>query len=373
MFSIILFLIRWLEPYGLESLGIGIAMFSLIGIVVMPCYKLYRYMSVPGRMHQVKKKRFFSILFVVGALVAALLLVPMPHKMRCDIVVVPQEISAVYVEEPGVLDECFVEPGDVVTKGQKIARLRNSQLEQELLEAEGRVMVKQKELRSARDLANGYGANQIGMLHAELTDAENLLFKLKERSKKLIIRSPIPGTIMETPYRHPAQVVNEDVLVDQQPFLVQRYDNVSAGAGQRFCEVADLERWRGIVLLSEQQVSFVKVGQDAHIRLASRPSETLVASIADVGNTDLSINREKYELLAASQPDPRVRENRIPDLISELVPQYDLTRLHYYAEIPLKDSSHKLKIGQNGMVRVTCPNRSYGSRLLWWINQNFRM
>ncbi len=373
MFSIILFLIRWLEPYGLESLGIGIAMFSLIGIVVMPCYKLYRYMSVPGRMHQVKKKRFFSILFVVGALVAALLLVPMPHKMRCDIVVVPQEISAVYVEEPGVLDECFVEPGDVVTKGQKIARLRNSQLEQELLEAEGRVTVKQKELRSARDLANGYGANQIGMLHAELTDAENLLFKLKERSKKLIIRSPIPGTIMETPYRHPAQVVNEDVLVDQQPFLVQRYDNVSAGAGQRFCEVADLERWRGIVLLSEQQVSFVKVGQDAHIRLASRPSETLVASIADVGNTDLSINREKYELLAASQPDPRVRENRIPDLISELVPQYDLTRLHYYAEIPLKDSSHKLKIGQNGMVRVTCPNRSYGSRLLWWINQNFRM
>ena len=117
----------------------------------------------------------------------------------------------------------------------------------------------------------------------------------------------------------------------------------------------------------------MKVGQDAHIRLASRPSETLVASIADVGNTDLSINREKYELLAASQPDPRVRENRIPDLISELVPQYDLTRLHYYAEIPLKDSSHKLKIGQNGMVRVTCPNRSYGSRLLWWINQNFRM
>jgi hypothetical protein len=167
--------------------------------------------------------------------------------------------------------------------------------------------------------------------------------------------------------------VNEDLLVDQQPFLIQRYDNVSAGAGQRFCEVADLDQWRGIVLLSEQQVNFIKPGQDAHIRLASRSYETITAKVADVGVTDLSINRDSYELLQATQQDPRVRENNIPDLISELVPQYDLNRLHYYAEIPLKDTDRSLKIGQSGMVRVTCPNRSFGSRLLWWINQNFRM
>jgi putative peptide zinc metalloprotease protein len=375
MFSIILFLMRWLEPYGLESLGIGIALFSLIGIVLMPCYKLYKYMSVPGRMHQVKKKRFFSVLFVVGALIAALLLIPVPHKLRCDIVVVPEKISAVYVEEPGVLDECYVEPGDVVTEGQEIARLRNYQLEEQILEAEGRVQVKKKQLVAARTtMIRGYGgASQAGALQAEVDEAISLLSDLRIRATKLTIRSPIAGTIMETPYRHPAQAVNEDLLVDQQPFLIQRYDNVSAGAGQRFCEVADLDQWRGIVLLSEQQVNFIKPGQDAHIRLASRSYETITAKVADVGVTDLSINRDSYELLQATQQDPRVRENNIPDLISELVPQYDLNRLHYYAEIPLKDTDRSLKIGQSGMVRVTCPNRSFGSRLLWWINQNFRM
>ena len=179
---------------------------------------------------------------------------------------------------------------------------------------------------------------------------------------------------METPYRHPGQVVDEDLLVDQQPFLIQKFDNVSAAAGQRFCEVADLEKWRGIVLLSEQQVGFVSAGQEARIRLYSRPNETLVAEISqDVGITDLSINRSEYELLAAQQQDPRVRENRIPDLISELVPQYDLNRLHYYAEISLKDSDRTLKIGSNGKVRIQCAKRSYGARILWWINQNFRM
>ena len=179
---------------------------------------------------------------------------------------------------------------------------------------------------------------------------------------------------METPYRHPAQVVDEDVLVDQQPFLIQKYDNVSAAPGQRFCEVADLDKWRGIVLLSEQQVGFVQSGQEARIRLNLRSNETIVAKIAqDVGITDLSINRKKYELLTGQQQDPRVRENRIPDLISELVPQYDLNRLHYYAEVPLEDSDRTLKIGLPGKVRIKCPNRSYGARILWWINQNFRM
>jgi len=326
-------------------------------------------------MHQVKKKRFFSVLSIIVAIIAALLLIPVPHNLRCDIVIVPETISPVYVEEPGVLDICFVEPGDVVTAGQEIARLRNHRLEEQFLAAQGQVQLKDKQLQSARDsLTRGFGSvSQVGSLQAEVNEALSLLSDLQVRATKLTIRSPIAGTVMETPYRHPAQAVNKDLLVDQQPFLIQRDDNVSAGPGQRFCEVADLDHWRGIILLSEQQVDFVKRGQEARIRLATRSHETLVGEVANVGASDLSINRDDYELLTGTQQDPRVRESRIPDLISELVPQYDLNSLHYYAEIPLKDTEHKFKIGQNGKVRVTCEKRSYGSRLLWWINQNFRM
>jgi putative peptide zinc metalloprotease protein len=374
MFSILLFLMRWLEPYGLESLGIGIALFSLIGIVIMPGYKLYRYMSVPGRMHQVKKKRFFSVLSVIGGIIAFLLLFPFPHNLRCDIVVVPEKITAVYVSEPGVLENCYVEPGDVVEEGQEIATLRSYQLEEQILESEGRLQIKRAQLAAARQAnTRGFGANQVGTLQAEVDQALMMLADLRERAKKLTIRSPIAGTIMETPYRHPAQAVNEDLLVDQQPFLIQKFDNVSAGATQRFCEVAQLDRWRGIVLLSEQQVKFIKEGQEARIRLRARPDEILKAKVTDVGVSDLSINREKYELLAAQQQDPRVRENKIPDLISELVPQYDLNNLHYYAEVPLMDEDRTLKIGLSGKARITSEPRSYGSRILWWINQNFRM
>ena len=378
MFSILLFLMRWLEPYGLESLGVGLAMFSLIGIVVMPGYKLYRYMSVPGRMHQVKKLRFFTVLLIIGVLLAALLLIPFPHMMRCDIVVVPEKMQAVYVEEAGMLEACFVDPGDRVEVGQEIARLRNLELEKQIMEADGRVGIKLAELQTARaELLRGGRSSDIGRVQAEVDEAQALLLDLQDRAGKLVIRSPIAGTVMETPYKHQAEAIDKDVLVDQQPFLIQKHDNVSVSTGQRFCEVADLEKWRGIVLLSEQQVHFIDKdsAQEARIRLYARPDETIVAQTAEksIGVTDLSINRDNYELLTGQQQDPRVRENRIPDLINELVPQYDLNRLHYYAEVPLEDSEEKLKIGLAGKVRIKCKPRSYGSRILRWLNQNFRM
>jgi putative peptide zinc metalloprotease protein len=375
MFSIILFLMRWLEPYGLESLGIGIAMFSLIGIVGMPGYKLYRYMSVPGRMHQVKKKRFSIVLLTGLAIIAALLFIPFPHKLRCDVVVVPNEISAVYVVEPGVLETCHVQPGDYVKAGQKIATLRSHPLESQLLEAEGRLKVKESQLEVARGaLLKGFpSGTQIGSLQAEVEEQIKLLAELRFRAENLVIRSPIAGTVVETPYRHPGQAIDKDQLVDQQPFLSQKHDNVSAAAGQKFCEVASLDDWRGIMLLSEQQIKFVKPEQRANIRLYSRPDKTLNALVASIGVSDLSINRDDYELGPQQQQNPRVRENRIPDLISELVPQYDLNSLHYYAETPLKDPDRSLKIGLSGKARVSCEPRSFGSRIYWWINQNFRM
>ena len=39
LFSIVWFLMIWLEPYGLESLGKGIAIFAMFGMLFWPLYK----------------------------------------------------------------------------------------------------------------------------------------------------------------------------------------------------------------------------------------------------------------------------------------------------------------------------------------------
>jgi len=193
MFSIIYFLMTWLEPYGLESLGVGIALFSLIGIVVMPCYKLYKYMAVPGRMHQVKKVRFFSILGIVALLLAIILLTPLPHYLRCSLIVVPDKLETIYIQEQGILQECLVSPGETVSKGQVLAKLTNLDLELELADAVGKLKAKQAQLQSTMaagtmDNSSRY-LDQLSTLNSEVVELAQLVNSLTKQNDSLTLRA----------------------------------------------------------------------------------------------------------------------------------------------------------------------------------------
>ena len=376
MFSIIYFLMTWLEPYGLESIGVGIALFSLIGIVVMPCYKLYKYMSVPGRMHQVKKVRFFSILGVVVFALAIVLLTPLPHYLRCSLIVVPDKLETIYIQEQGILQECLVKPGEMVEKGQVLARLTNLDLALELAEAEGKLTSKQAQLQStmsagAMDDSSQY-LDKISTLDSEIAELSQMVNSLTTQNDALTLKAKgMGGTVLETPYQHPSTSPRDIPNTDQQPLLSGKNQSVSVTRGQRFCEVADLSNWQAYVLLTEQQIKFAEVGNAAALKLYSRPWDRIEAEIEEVGVTDLSINRDSYEM-TPQQIAQLGQQNEIPDLVLEMVAQYQKPELQYYARVPLP-SDQKLRIGIGGQARLFTGYRSLGARLLWWVNQTFRL
>jgi len=179
MFSIIYFLMIMLEPYNLESIGVGIAMFSMIGMVGMPGYKLYKYMSVPGRMHEVKKIRFFFVLACVVALIALTLSIPVPHYLRCNAIVMPKQIETIWVNEPGVLESCLVEPGDEVAPGQTLAKLSNIELNLELLDAKLKYEDAQNKFDRASMLQRQGKSQPTQSLYTELTKLKNSFDKLR--------------------------------------------------------------------------------------------------------------------------------------------------------------------------------------------------
>ena len=376
MFSIIYFLTTWLEPYGLESIGIGIALFSMIGMVVMPLYKLYKYMSVPGRMHQVKKLRFFSVLGVLLLTLAIVLLTPFPHYLRCSMVVVPDQLETIYIEEAGILEECLVKPGDQVVKGQPLARLTNLELELTLAESEGKLRAKEAELitmnaAGVRDNAGHY-LDRLATLGSEIRELTQLTANLRRQNEKLNLRSRfIGGTVLETPYRHQITSREEDPDLDQPPLLSGRNQTVSVARGQRFCEVADLSKWQAYVLLTEHQIKLARVGNQAVMKLYYRPWEKIHGSIEQIGVTDLSIDRDSYEL-SQKKIAALGQQDDVPDLVLEMVAQYQKPDLQYYARIPLENPG-KLRIGVGGQARLYTSYRSLGARMLWWINQTFRL
>ena len=370
MFSIIFFLMKMLEPYNLESIGIGIALFSMIGLLGMPGYKLYKYMSVPGRMHEVKKLRFFVVLGCAMMFIALILFVPIPLYLKCDAVVMPAQIETIWVNEPGTLTSCAVKPGEQVVAGQTLAELTNLDLQINLLDAQNEFEEAQSKYKRASMLQRQGRAQPTQSLLTEMAKAKNTLGKLQEQADKLILRSSIAGTVVETPFEHSGTGSEELAETNMLPLLYDQHENVSAQRGQRFCEVADLSKWFAVVILSEDQVKFVKLDQPVKIKLYSEPGNLYRSKIEAVPvETDYSIVRKEYE---PTQSSMQALQSLAPDPVVEMVPGHQQANLQYVTRIPLEKTELPLKIGMGAKTKIFVGNRSLGYRLWWWINQNFR-
>lgn len=372
MFSIIIMLTRMLEPYHLESIGIGIALFSMIGMFVMPCYKLFKYMSVPGRMHQVKKVRFSVVLAVALGIIGLILFIPLPHKLRCTIVVMPRKIDTIWVRESGRLESCEVEPGQQVVAGQTLAILSNNDLELQLLEAQRMVSEKENDLQvalSERLNARAAASDPTAAILVELAKLKTAEAKLLRQDNELVLKSAITGTVLATPYQPTGQQSEEAEDSDMQPLLFEQHENVSVQRGQRFCEVADLSEMYAVVLLSEHQIKFAKLGQTVRIKLYSDPGKVYEAKIESIGETEYSIARKEYEVSQRTRQD---MGSRPPDPLVEMVAPQQQQDLQYFARVPLGETNSQLRIGTGGQARLYTGYRSLGYRFWWWINQNFR-
>ena len=373
MFSIIFFLMTMLEPYNLESLGVGLALFSVAGMLGMPAYKLYKYMSVPGRMHQVKKFRFGVISVIVIALLAAILLVPLPHYLRCSFIVMPEDVDTVWVLEPGRFDECLVKAGDVVDKDQVLARLSNENVDYQLLSVQSEITEKKAQLEiinrrislSDEPLAD----DARNSLASEIASLQATLSRLQQQQDYLVLKAPIAGTILEVPYQHQGQPSPEVVEGNMQPLLSGQHENLLIARGQRLCEVADLSKWHAVIGLTEHQVIFAKKNDDTWLKLYSDTDHTLEGKINKVGQTDYSIDREDYE---PSQEKLAQGDSRAPDRLMEMVADYQKQDLQYFAEVTIDETNGPLRIGMSGQARIFTGYKSLGYRVWWWFNQNFR-
>ncbi len=89
VFSIVMFLNKALEPYGLKVLGQIVAFAGFFGLIVQPFYKLAKFFYVPGRMHKVKKHRLAMTCLAAVAVVVFVVAVPLPYHIDCTLTVVP--------------------------------------------------------------------------------------------------------------------------------------------------------------------------------------------------------------------------------------------------------------------------------------------
>ena len=146
-FSILFFLNKVFEPYGLKVIGQVIALTGVFGLVVFPLWQMGKFLHLPGRMDQLKLKNLYATLAILVAVILGILFIPFPRYVHCPVLVRPKDAASVYVETPGKLVELAVQLGQNVKSGDLIAQLENLDVEKDLrvLEADQAAQIAEQE------------------------------------------------------------------------------------------------------------------------------------------------------------------------------------------------------------------------------------
>src|SRR5436190_16892567 len=198
VFSIMFFLNKVFEPYGLKIIGQLIAISGLVGLVVQPLWAAYKFFSTPGRMNKVKKERMIASAVVVACLLGFVLFVKLPFSVKCNFEVQAHDAAQVFANVQGQVVRIEKKPGDFVKEGEVIMELENMQLRYELANMKGQLEEAQQRLASLQRarFSDSDLVDQLATGEKDL-EAKQKLYddKLKE-IKRLTIIAPKDGYII---------------------------------------------------------------------------------------------------------------------------------------------------------------------------------
>lgn len=130
---------------------------------------------------------------LLSCLLAGLLVLPMPYRIRCRCLVEPVERRYAVAPFQGMVEEGYVEPGAIVSPGTLLARMDGRELKWELSAAEAKLGQAQKQREV--DLTDRNVPNVlISQLESEKLQAQINL--LRHRIEHLEMRSPIAGVVL---------------------------------------------------------------------------------------------------------------------------------------------------------------------------------
>ena len=291
-------------------------------------YKEVPFIGLLGPMLQ-KKTRFLALgkrrraLYVAGAVAAALFLAIFPIPMRVDGTSTVASASSVQVqpELDGVVRQVYVHEGDHVQRGQVLADLEDWDYRAALAGAQAKYQTATMEMNRA--LATNDGA-QAGIQGVQARYWASEVERARERLERTHLRSLLDGWVT-TPH-------------------VEDLTGRHLAAGDTFAEVADSSESRVDVAIDESEISLLRPGAAAAIKVESFPTQTFRGHVAVVSPKSQAEGEGRffYARVDVPNPDGRLR--------------------------PGMQGRGKISVGWHpiGMVFFRSPFMWLYSKLWWW-------
>lgn len=363
--SILYFLNRVFEPYGLKVLGQAIALGSLYGLLIQPLWQMYKFFSVPGRLGKVKSLRIYATLFVLTAAIVAIGFVPLPSHVYAPLEVQARDADSVYVKVDGILDKVFVKPGDQVTAGQPLAQLRNIDVDLKIDELTGQRNVYEAQLRglSLVSLSNRNASSEIEPTEKALASTEEQLKNRLGDREMLKLVAPKSGTVLPPPLVE--KQGDESVHLPTWHGSPLEPENIGAHLvkGTKFCQVGNPALTEARLAIDQGDVEFVLPGQRVEIMLSQTAEWSYVSTIERVSPENEKTTPTHLSSLhggeLASKADATGNARPISPIYQAVVP------------LPESDKGPPLRIGLVGKAKITTAPRTLWARLVRYLSHTF--
>ncbi len=362
--SILMFLNKMLEPYGLKIVGQMIGFMGLFGLVGQPLFQLGKFFNQPGRMHQVKRKNVLITAGVVTAALAFFLFVPLPYSVKCAVQIKPSDAEPVSIRSPGRLEQVDVAPGQWVNEGDVLAQLDNSELDLSVEEASRQernyfTQLVNLEERKHDDPAI---AGQIPTIQEELQSTRENLESLRQVQAWLKVRAPISGVILPTEEKKQTKLPGGQLPAWSGSLLREENIGASVQLNDVLCLVGDPEKFEALLVIDQADLPFVRDGLDVRIRLDAYASETLHGQILEIAKSDME------QVTSATWSTQTGGElTTVTDAAGVQRPQ----SASYEARVPLADLPVSLRSGLRGRAKIDAAWQPLGRRLWRLLTRTF--
>jgi len=363
VFSICWFVIKVLEPYGLQAIGRMVAVVGFFGLVAQPVIQTWKFCRTPGRLSKVKRGRLLATLAIVGVVIAAVCYIPLPHHVDCAFEIRPSKAGAVYAGSAGQI-EWTIDDGEQVNVDDKIAVLKNPDLEIRFADLKGEEAVAEVKLRNmVLRSRNDYALKAQLDTQVELLESIRALkAKTKEELDRLVIKAKQEGFVLPPPKKNPQEAGDGRLPGWTGTPLDPRNRGAMLTPDDLICEVGNPDEFEAVLIIDQGDVQMVREGQTVDLKLDSRRLDTFHGVIAEKSNEPLKAASTSM----ASQTGG--------DLQTEIDPRTGAIKprsVSYQARVPLDPSELPFRPGYRGSAKVHVDPMSLGARLWRVIAQTF--
>ena len=340
-----------LKPVGLQNI-------ALVALGLSVAVSLYRFtagtsnpLSFAGR-NAMKPARLALTLMAVIAAVTASLMLPIPVRGHAPLVVEPAGMRNIYSQVDGVVEEIMAKPGDRVSAGQPLLRLRNDALEQELAELQSTLRKRQVEAILARTMNDSarqeLAVESIGTVKEELN-------VLHAKLDKLTVMASCDGLLIEAV----ASASRQNDAGNLNP-LDEANQGAWLAARTHVCSIAPKQNaWQAMLFIDQAGHEKMQTGEHIEINLSDRPHDILHGRVLSVAPREENLVPPslslKYGGPMATITDQASGSERLPSAI-------------YQATVAITELDSELFTGMRGTGRFEISRPS----LIGWISAYVR-